>query len=90
MLRRITSALLFWAVLVGWAIWITRDRDHAIAFGFAGGWMWTAIATLLQDLGRRRCRIGRPEDIAQAVLSIMTNGYMTGSVVHVDGGQRLV
>lgn len=35
-------------------------------------------------------RIGRPEDIAQAVLSIMANGYMTGTVVHVDGGQRLV
>lgn len=35
-------------------------------------------------------RIGRPEDIAHAVLSIMSNGYMTGSVVHVDGGQRLV
>jgi NAD(P)-dependent dehydrogenase (short-subunit alcohol dehydrogenase family) len=35
-------------------------------------------------------RIGRPEDIAQAVLSIMVNGYMTGTVVHVDGGQRLV
>ncbi len=35
-------------------------------------------------------RIGRPEDIAQAVLSVMANGYMTGTVVHVDGGQRLV
>jgi NAD(P)-dependent dehydrogenase (short-subunit alcohol dehydrogenase family) len=35
-------------------------------------------------------RIGRPEDIAQAVLSIMANSYMTGTVVHVDGGQRLV
>lgn len=35
-------------------------------------------------------RIGRPDDIAQAVLSIMANGYMTGTVVHVDGGQRLV
>ena len=35
-------------------------------------------------------RIGQPDDIAQAVLSIMANGYMTGTVVHVDGGQRLV
>ena len=35
-------------------------------------------------------RIGRPEDIAQAVLSVMTNGYMSGTVVHVDGGHRLV
>lgn len=35
-------------------------------------------------------RIGRPDDIAQAVLSIMANGFITGTVVHVDGGQRLV
>ena len=35
-------------------------------------------------------RIGQPEDVAQAVLSIMANSYMTGTVVHVDGGQRLV
>jgi len=35
-------------------------------------------------------RIGQPDDIAQAVLSVMANGFMTGTVVHVDGGQRLV
>lgn len=35
-------------------------------------------------------RIGKPDDIAQAVLSIMSNGYITGTVMHVDGGQRLV
>lgn len=35
-------------------------------------------------------RIGRPEDAAAAVISLMKNGYVTGSVVHVDGGQRLV
>lgn len=35
-------------------------------------------------------RIGRPEDVAAAVISLMKNGYVTGSVVHVDGGHRLV
>lgn len=35
-------------------------------------------------------RVGRTEDIAQAVLFLMKNGYATGSVVHVDGGHRLV
>jgi NAD(P)-dependent dehydrogenase (short-subunit alcohol dehydrogenase family) len=35
-------------------------------------------------------RSGQPEDVAKAVLSIMGNSYMTGTVVHVDGGQRLV
>lgn len=31
-------------------------------------------------------RVGRPEDVASAVLMLMTNGFMTGSVVDVDGG----
>jgi NAD(P)-dependent dehydrogenase (short-subunit alcohol dehydrogenase family) len=35
-------------------------------------------------------RIGQPEDIAQAILSVMANGYITGTVLHVDGGHRLV
>lgn len=54
MRRRLVSALTFWAVLLAWAIWITREPKHAEAFGFAGGWLWTVFATLLQDLGRRR------------------------------------
>lgn len=35
-------------------------------------------------------RIGRPEDVATAVIALMKNGYTTGSVVSVDGGHRLV
>lgn len=31
-------------------------------------------------------RVGRPEEIASAVLYLMQNGYATGSVVDVDGG----
>jgi len=35
-------------------------------------------------------RIGQPEDIAKAIESVVTNGFMSGSTVYVDGGQRLV
>lgn len=35
-------------------------------------------------------RVGRPEDIATVVVHLMQNGYTTGSVLHVDGGHRLV
>ncbi len=35
-------------------------------------------------------RIGRPEDIAQAAAFLMTNGFTTGTVLHVDGGALLV
>ena len=35
-------------------------------------------------------RLGRPEELAHAVLFLMTNGYTTGTVLHVDGGSLLV
>jgi NAD(P)-dependent dehydrogenase (short-subunit alcohol dehydrogenase family) len=35
-------------------------------------------------------RIGRPEDIAQAAVFLMVNGFTTGTVLHVDGGALLI
>jgi NAD(P)-dependent dehydrogenase (short-subunit alcohol dehydrogenase family) len=35
-------------------------------------------------------RIGMVEEVAQAVVLLMTNGFMTGEVLHIDGGGRLV
>ena len=35
-------------------------------------------------------RIGRPDEIAQAVLFLMKNGYVTGINLVVDGGGLLV
>jgi len=35
-------------------------------------------------------RVGRPEDIAHAIVFLMESGFSTGSVLHVDGGHRLV
>ena len=34
-------------------------------------------------------RIGRPEEIAETVLYLMSNGYTTGSTLYVDGGTTL-
>jgi NAD(P)-dependent dehydrogenase (short-subunit alcohol dehydrogenase family) len=34
-------------------------------------------------------RVGRPEELAQAYLFLMSNGYITGSVLDVDGGGLL-
>ncbi|TWF47539.1 SDR family oxidoreductase [Neorhizobium alkalisoli] len=33
--------------------------------------------------------VGTPADVAEAALSLMTNRYVTGTVLHVDGGGRL-
>lgn len=34
--------------------------------------------------------IGRPEDIAEAILFLMANRFVTGEILHIDGGGRLV
>ncbi|MFZ4098820.1 MAG: SDR family oxidoreductase [Chlamydiia bacterium] len=34
-------------------------------------------------------RLGSPDEVAQGVLFLCTNGYMSGSVLHVDGGYTL-
>jgi NAD(P)-dependent dehydrogenase (short-subunit alcohol dehydrogenase family) len=35
-------------------------------------------------------RIGTAEEVAQAMLMLMTNEYITGEVLHIDGGGRFV
>ena len=35
-------------------------------------------------------RIGLAEEVAQAVVLVMTNGFITGEVLHIDGGGRLI
>lgn len=34
-------------------------------------------------------RVGRPEDVAQAIVMVAANGFMTGSIVQVAGGAQL-
>lgn len=35
-------------------------------------------------------RIGRSQDIAAAIIALLRNGFITGTVLHADGGHRLV
>jgi NAD(P)-dependent dehydrogenase (short-subunit alcohol dehydrogenase family) len=35
-------------------------------------------------------RVGKPEEVASLVVSVMQNGFITGSVFEIDGGGRLV
>jgi NAD(P)-dependent dehydrogenase (short-subunit alcohol dehydrogenase family) len=35
-------------------------------------------------------RVGTPEETADAVISLMMNGFITGEVLHIDGGARLL
>ncbi|MFD1729225.1 SDR family oxidoreductase [Rhizobium viscosum] len=47
--------------------------------GQAAGARTTASTLLTRN-------IGRPEDIAQAILFLMANRFVSGEVLHVDGG----
>ena len=35
-------------------------------------------------------RVGQPEDIADAIRFLIGNGFTTGTILHVEGGHRLV
>lgn len=35
-------------------------------------------------------RVGQPDDIADAIAFLMSNGFTTGTVLHVEGGHRLI
>jgi NAD(P)-dependent dehydrogenase (short-subunit alcohol dehydrogenase family) len=34
-------------------------------------------------------RVGQPEDVAQVILLLLQNGFMTGSIIECDGGARI-
>ncbi len=72
-------------------------RVNVVSPGWVDTPIWEVVAgsntAAMQEQMAKRLpggRIGRPEDIAQAVLSMMANEFITGAVLHVDGGQRLV
>lgn len=71
-------------------------RVNAISPGWTDTPMWDALlgaakADVFHGVASRT-PIGRlvaPEEVASAVLFLMSNRAMTGEVLHVDGGQRL-
>ena len=46
-----------------------------------------AVANMVK--GQLVERVGRPEEVASALLYLMNNRYATGTTVDVDGGQLL-
>jgi 3-oxoacyl-[acyl-carrier protein] reductase len=79
---------------VTWARELARYgiRAAAIAPGFIATEMVAnmkpeALDKLAAGIPARR--LGQPEEIAQAALSIFENDYINGRVIEVDGGLRL-
>jgi NAD(P)-dependent dehydrogenase (short-subunit alcohol dehydrogenase family) len=79
----------------GLAIELAPVRVNVVSPGWVDTPIWdqlgmdkrAAFADLAGRLPARR--IGTPDDIAQAFMSVMRNGFMTATVLHVDGGHRL-
>ncbi|MEV6195629.1 SDR family oxidoreductase [Streptomyces sp. NPDC051920] len=79
----------------GLAIELAPVRVNVVSPGWVDTPIWDQLAmdkrAAFTDLAARlpARRVGTPDDIAQAFLSVMRNGFMTGTVLHVDGGHRI-
>jgi NAD(P)-dependent dehydrogenase (short-subunit alcohol dehydrogenase family) len=70
-------------------------RVNAVAPGLIDTPLWDAFgaqraAILAHGTALPVGRIGRPEEVAQAVLFLMSNAFVTGTVLSIDGGGGLV
>lgn len=67
-------------------------RVNAVAPGFVET-PWTATWPGRRDQAIERTplqRVASPDDVAQVCVMLLEAGHVTGEIVHVDGGQRLV
>lgn len=79
------------------AVELAPLRVNAVSPGWVDTPIWTFVAgdkkdETLDAMARKLPvgRVGRPDDIADALAFVMGNGFMTGTVLHVEGGHRLV
>jgi NAD(P)-dependent dehydrogenase (short-subunit alcohol dehydrogenase family) len=79
------------------ALELAPIRFNAISPGYTDTPMWervlgTAREQVLSGVAERLLvrRIASADEVAQAVLLLMSNPAMTGAIIHVDGGARLV
>ena len=79
------------------ALELAPIRVNAVSPGWVDTPIWNSFAADTKDerLSAMAARlpvgrIGHPDDIAQAFRAVMTNRFMTGTVLHVEGGHRLI
>jgi NAD(P)-dependent dehydrogenase (short-subunit alcohol dehydrogenase family) len=79
------------------AVELVPVRVNAVSPGWVDTEIWSSIAgdrkdETLQAMAKRLPvgRVGRPEDITDALGFLIGNGFTTGTVLHVEGGHRLI
>lgn len=77
------------------AVELAPLRVNAVSPGIVDSGAWDGMgddkqamfdATAAKNPARR---VGRPDDVSAAVILALTNGFVTGTTLHVDGGGRL-
>ncbi|MFF5470795.1 SDR family oxidoreductase [Streptomyces achromogenes] len=77
------------------AVEIAPVRVNAVSPGIVDSGAWDKLGDGKQEFLRKIAdsnparRVGTPDDIVKAVLFAVDNPYVTGTVLHVDGGARL-
>jgi NAD(P)-dependent dehydrogenase (short-subunit alcohol dehydrogenase family) len=79
----------------GLALDLAPTRVNAVAPGLIDSPLWDAFgpqraAILASGAALPVGRVGRPEEVAEGVLFLMCNGFVTGTVLSMDGGGSLV
>lgn len=79
------------------ALELAPTRVNTIRPGFIDTDMWSFLPGEHRDGMRKKVeetfpsrRVGKAEDIGHAALFIMTNPYVTGTIIEVSGGENLV
>ena len=79
------------------AIELAPVRVNAVSPGWVDTPIWSVVAgdkkdETLEAMAKRLPvgRVGRPEDIADAIGFLMGNTFTTGAILHVEGGHRLI
>lgn len=79
------------------AIELAPIRVNAVSPGWVDTPIWTFVAgdkknETLSAMAKRLPvgRVGQPDDIADAIGFLMGNAFTTGTILHVEGGHRLI
>jgi NAD(P)-dependent dehydrogenase (short-subunit alcohol dehydrogenase family) len=81
----------------GLAIDLAPTRVNTISPGVIDTPLWDQMAQAAREAMYKKAaetlpahRIGQPDDVAQALVFMMTNPFITGTVMHLEGGALLV
>ncbi|MBB2752386.1 UNVERIFIED_ORG: NAD(P)-dependent dehydrogenase (short-subunit alcohol dehydrogenase family) [Rhizobium aethiopicum] len=79
------------------AVELAPLRINAVSPGWVDTPIWNSVAgdakqATLDAMAQRlpAGRVGKPEDIADAIRFLIGNAFTTGTILHVEGGHRLV